>query len=809
MGRSHIDSSDSSSLDVAVADFRRALGPDNEKYDDAELARFLGARQLNVDKAHAMLLATVAWRAKMKVDSFPVPTITPGAPVPNHVRGFDCVPDTTVIHSDPVFPESYGKFLCYLGGGCYHKVDGEGNPLYIEHIGAIDAKNLAYHCPLDQMIDFHIRCQEFLFKVVMEECTRKTGRIIDQHTVIFDLKGMGLSHLNMKALSILRALSEVDQAHYPERLRRLFVINAPGIFASAFSIIKRWLDERVIDKIHILGGDYQEVLKRYIPEENLPEYLGGTCTCAHLAGGCVPKSKDLMKGVEAEDTSAIPLHTVWPEKVIEKEIEKEFDSEMTERMSLHPAEGPADDTSLAQSSDSDRSSTRASITSASGSGISSEVAKEPATPILGLSEALRRKSSELDSLNAKIPTIVMEPPVIRAAPRSTVLPVEPPPADDIVAHRAPTVAAPRSVLEQRRSRSQSPSKAQTSSFDNSSVARTSRSSENLRQSPPLLPSTPPKPFPKYLAPPAPHSPSPPSSHARASTAPMIVRSTSPIPNHYYDHHHSNRGRPTSTRSLSPVPNKSAMKAASASVRVSSSATVQTTKPHRCEIVVRPDQLGYLPNARLVYEFRSRRAGLVFEIRYKPLGAKQDLTVLPGIPYESHTASVVNDVMAQPGVYTLEWRSTYAPPSVTSSSPSASIPLNFWVELLPLSDVLKRSRNQRTFTTTTAATTTTTTTTTIQGTPPKSVLSQLQQYPWMSANGFGGVGVPATVTITTTTTTTRVSLDDGVGGRLAGASDGTPLQVGSVVRANGIRGGYEDEDDDNEGGVFYDANEFFD
>lgn len=27
---------------------------------------------------------------------------------------------------------------------------------------------------------------------------------------------------------------------------------------------------------------------QYIAPENLPDFLGGTCTCSHMPGGCVP-----------------------------------------------------------------------------------------------------------------------------------------------------------------------------------------------------------------------------------------------------------------------------------------------------------------------------------------------------------------------------------------------------------------------------------------------------------------------------------------------------------------------------------------
>ncbi|EFX85364.1 hypothetical protein DAPPUDRAFT_222617 [Daphnia pulex] len=100
-------------------------------------------------------------------------------------------------------------------------------------------------------------------------------------------------------------LIQVYEANYPEYLHRVFVINAPTIFAIGFSMIKPFLNERTRNKIQIFNHDIKQwkaALLTEIDAEELPACYGGKKTdpdgnpnCATLAspvnmGGVVPKS---------------------------------------------------------------------------------------------------------------------------------------------------------------------------------------------------------------------------------------------------------------------------------------------------------------------------------------------------------------------------------------------------------------------------------------------------------------------------------------------------------------------------------------
>jgi len=86
-----------------------------------------------------------------------------------------------------------------------------------------------------------------------------------------------------------RDVSSLCSPNCPSYLRhsmgQLVIINAPSSFTVIWNVIKPWLSKETIEKVSILGNDYQPVLLDLIDPDSLPESLGGMCTCEGL-GGC-------------------------------------------------------------------------------------------------------------------------------------------------------------------------------------------------------------------------------------------------------------------------------------------------------------------------------------------------------------------------------------------------------------------------------------------------------------------------------------------------------------------------------------------
>jgi hypothetical protein len=165
----------------------------------------------------------------------------------------------------------------------YHKTDKDGRPVYIEQLGKVDLEKLRTITTDDRMLQNLVVEYEKLADPRLPACSRKAGQLLETCCSIFDLKGVGLSKAGQVYGYVQRA-SAISQNHYPERLGKFYIINAPWGFSGVFSMIKRFLDPVTVAKIHVLGSGYKSELLAQVPKENLPSEFGGDCKCP---GGCM------------------------------------------------------------------------------------------------------------------------------------------------------------------------------------------------------------------------------------------------------------------------------------------------------------------------------------------------------------------------------------------------------------------------------------------------------------------------------------------------------------------------------------------
>ncbi|RDA91864.1 hypothetical protein CP533_3682 [Ophiocordyceps camponoti-saundersi (nom. inval.)] len=234
--------------------------------------RFLRARKFDVAQAKQMFVDCEKWRKDTKLDDdVPNWTYPEKKDVAKYYKQFyhktDKVSCSAAVDPIPPYPNSWGS---------PHAQD--GRPIYIETLGGIDLKAMYEITTSERMLTNLAVEYERLADPRLPACSRKAGNLIETCCTVMDLKGISLTKMP-QVRQYVNQVSVISQNYYPERLGKLYLINAPWGFSTVWNIIKGWLDPVTVAKINILGSGYKTELLKQIPAENLPKEFGGTCEC--------------------------------------------------------------------------------------------------------------------------------------------------------------------------------------------------------------------------------------------------------------------------------------------------------------------------------------------------------------------------------------------------------------------------------------------------------------------------------------------------------------------------------------------------
>ncbi|XP_076884687.1 phosphatidylinositol/phosphatidylcholine transfer protein SFH13-like [Bidens hawaiensis] len=230
-----------------------------ERHDEYHtLLRFLKARDFHIEKTIRMWEEMLNWRKDYGTDT---------------------------ILEDYEFEELEEVLQHYTHG--YHGVDKEGRPVYIERLGKAHPSRLMRITNIDRYQKYHVQEFERAFCEKFPACSIAAKKQICSTTTILDVQGMGLKNFTPSAASILGAMAKVDNNYYPETLHRMFVVNAGSTFKRyIWPAAQKFLDAKTIAKIHVLEPKSLGKLLESIDASQLPDFLGGSCTCA-VEGGCI------------------------------------------------------------------------------------------------------------------------------------------------------------------------------------------------------------------------------------------------------------------------------------------------------------------------------------------------------------------------------------------------------------------------------------------------------------------------------------------------------------------------------------------
>ncbi|XP_024030325.1 phosphatidylinositol/phosphatidylcholine transfer protein SFH9 isoform X1 [Morus notabilis] len=266
----------------AVNSFREALLTKDllpARFDDYHtMLRFLRARKFDIDKTLHMWEEMLKWREEYGVDS---------------------------IIKDFVYDE-YEEVQRFYPHG-YHGVDKGGRPVYIERLGKIEPSKLMSVTTVDRFLKYHVQGFEKAFAEKFPACSVAAKRHIDSSTTILDVQGMNWVSFGKNAHDLVMRMQKIDGDNYPEALHQMFIVNAGNGFKLLWNTAKTFLDPKTASKIHVLGNRYRNKLLEVIDSSQLPDFLGGTCSCPN-DGGCLRSNKgpwsdpDIMKLVHTGET---------------------------------------------------------------------------------------------------------------------------------------------------------------------------------------------------------------------------------------------------------------------------------------------------------------------------------------------------------------------------------------------------------------------------------------------------------------------------------------------------------------------------
>lgn len=200
----------------------------------------------------------------------------------------------------------YNRFPTWVQG-----FDNQSRPIAYRNFGKkFEIWEVLKLTSMENLVRFHAWEGEQALRI-MRSKSDECGCNIETFVVVIDAKGWHIGLATSDAFAYIKGMASTDSDHYPERLGRLLVINAPSTLSFAWKVIKRFLDDVTRSKIEILSGpeQWQPVMQSFIDPNQIPIMYGGTAPD--------PTPEDAINSINPPPRELVPLSE--QERVLEKE----------------------------------------------------------------------------------------------------------------------------------------------------------------------------------------------------------------------------------------------------------------------------------------------------------------------------------------------------------------------------------------------------------------------------------------------------------------------------------------------------------
>ncbi|CAG7734304.1 unnamed protein product [Allacma fusca] len=233
-----------------ISDLIERLG-DKESHD-ANLIRWLRARDLNLEKAEEMLRTSLQWRLENNIDDL----------------AKDILFDEYLLKNMPLKPGSRDK---------------QGTIVLVCPFGRWDIKEMINDGYKEKMHYYVFKFLE-LFSTQLQSLNKEN--IQTQVVIIFDYDQFMMKQaFSQQVIKWVMEFFRLFDAHYPERMKAAYVVNVPKIFEIFWPVINPVLSARTLSKVRVLGGKsnhWRSKLREIIDSHELPSDLGGSNTAAEF-----------------------------------------------------------------------------------------------------------------------------------------------------------------------------------------------------------------------------------------------------------------------------------------------------------------------------------------------------------------------------------------------------------------------------------------------------------------------------------------------------------------------------------------------